>query len=150
MFTRNHFKSTWITVAYFGFPDLGWLIGCWNFQFFGGINRFIERMRHGEPSFFHFSDDLKFRQCPVEEQWLEAVGHSAHCRTEVGVVVISVKYSIQISLLIYKNVTVHSKCAFRGKQSVYMQIWGEIFLYVIFFLCNILLSSNIQLFNLKL
>ena len=36
----------------------------------------------------------------------------------------------------YKFATVHSKCAFTSKQSVYMQDEDEIHVYVIFFLIN--------------
>ena len=59
---------------------------------------------------------------------------------EVGVVVIFVKYSVQISQLIYKNATVHNKCAFSGKQSVYLQGGGEIHVFVIFSLLKMLLN----------
>ena len=91
-------------------------------------------MRSREYSFFHLSDDLKFpRQRAVEEQRVESISRLAQCRMEEVVVVISGKQSINISPLIYKNATVHSKCAFRGKQSVDMQSEGEIYVYVIFF-----------------
>ena len=90
-------------------------------------------MRRPELSFFYFSGDLKFRQRAVKERRLESVGRLAQCRTEEGVIVISGKQSVKISPLIYKNATVHNKCAFRGKQSVYKYVGGEICVYIIFF-----------------
>ena len=134
MFLRNRFKSTWNTMAYFDFSRSGltnWLL---KFPIFWQNKSFYRKMRRWEPSFFYFSGDLKFWQHPAEKQWLEGVGRLTQCRTEVGVVIISGKYSIQISPLIYKNVTVYNKCVFRSKQSVYLQGRGEIHVYIIFFL----------------